>query len=548
LTLTVEGAMSSVKTEAFDYIVVGAGSSGAVIAGRLSEDPDCRVLLVEAGATDRTRLCTVPGMVSVIHTTPQVKKRFDWGYYTAPQRAGAERKMPYVRGRVMGGSSAINGMVYVRGNRANFDAWLAEGCEGWGYADALRCFKRLEAWEGGESEYRGGTGPVKAQASKDLVPATQELIEATAESFKVPVNDDYNGASQEGVGPCQMNAVGGRRYSASEAYVEPARKRKNLTVQLGAVVARVVLEGRRAVGVELIDGGQRRVVRAAREVILAAGVVGTPQILMLSGIGPADELRAVGVDAVADLPVGKNMHDHLFVPMTFLAPGAIHRGTPAHFFGGMIAEAFKGNTWFSRTVFDALAFVPTGRPTGGVPDMQIHCLPWSYPSPNQDRPVRPEVDLRPALTIMPTLIYPKSRGVVRLASSDATAAPFIDPGFLNEPDDARLLLEGIKRVREMMAGARMAKVTTGELHPGPAFASDAAMAAELPTRIHTVYHPVGTCRMGTDARSVVDPALRVRGIDGLRVADASIMPSITGGNTNVPCMMIGERAVELLRA
>ena len=540
--------MSRTSAEEFDYIVVGAGSSGAVIAGRLSADESCRVLLLEAGGTDRTRLCTVPGMVSIIHVTPQVKKRFDWGYYTAPQPNGAERKMPYVRGKVMGGSSAINGMVYVRGHRKNFDGWLAEGCEGWGWTDALRCFKRLEDWEGGETEYRGAGGPVKAQASKDIVPATQELIQGISESFGVPVLDDYNGASQEGVGPCQMNAVGGRRYSASEAYVEPARGRKNLTVKLGAVVTRVVLEGTRAVGVELLEGGQKRVVRAAREVVLSAGVLGSPQILMLSGIGPADELRALGVDVAADLPVGRNMHDHLFVPMTFLAPGAIHRGTPGHFFAGMIAEAFKGNTWFSRTVFDALAFVRTGRDTGGVPDMQIHCLPWAYPSPNQDRPVRPEVDLRPALTIMPTLIYPKSRGVVRLASAEPTAAPFIDPGFLREPDDAKLLLEGIARVREMMAGARMSKVTTGELHPGPTFASDAAMAAELPTRIHTVYHPVGTCRMGVDDRAVVDPKLRVKGIEGLRVADASIMPSITGGNTNIPCIMIGERAVELLRA
>ena len=534
--------------EAFDYIVVGAGSSGGVIAGRLSEDPTCRVLLLEAGVTDRTRLCTVPGMVSIIHTTPQVKKKFDWGYYTVPQPGGAGRKMPYVRGRVMGGSSAINGMVYVRGNRKNYDDWLAEGCTGWGWADVLRCFTRLEAGAGGENDDRGAGGPVKAQASKDIVPASQELILGISESFGVPVLDDYNGASQEGVGPCQMNAVGGRRYSSSEAYVEPARKRKNFSAKLGAVVTRVVLEKKRAVGVEVLEGKEKRVIRATREVILAGGVIGSPQILMLSGVGPAAELRALGIDVEVDLPVGRNMHDHLFVPMSFLAPGAVHRGTPAHFFGGLLAETFRGNTWFSRTVFDALAFVRTGRDTGGVPDMQIHCLPWAYPSPNQDLPVRPVVDLRPALTIMPTLIYPKSRGTVRLASSDATAAPRIDPGFLDEPDDARLLLEGIQRVREMMSGARMAKVTTGELHPGADFLSDSAMAAEIPNRIQTVYHPVGTCRMGVDERAVVDPDLRVKGIEGLRVADASIMPSITGGNTNVPCMMIGERCVEILRA
>ena len=529
-----------------DYIVVGAGSAGGIVAARLAEDPTCRVLLLEAGGTDRTRLCTVPGMVSIIHTTPQVKKKFDWGFYTAPQQHGAGRRMPYVRGKVLGGSSAINGMVYVRGNRQNYDDWLADGCPGWGYADAVRCYKRLEDWEGGADEHRGAGGPIAVTRSKSLVPATSALIDAIAETCGVPVLDDYNGASQLGVGPCQMNARGGVRYSTSEAYVHPASKRPNFRVQSGAVVARVVFEGRRAVGVELLEGTERRIVRATREVILSAGVIGSAHLLMLSGIGPADELRAQGVSPLADLPVGKNLHDHLFVPLTFLAPGAEHRGTPWHFFSGMIAEAIKGDTWFSRTVFDAMGFVRSSR-ANGVPDTQIHCLPWSYPSPNQDLPVRPVVDTRPALTVMPTLIYPKSRGEVRLVSSDPTAAPHIDPHFLEDPDDRRLLLEGIKLVREIMASKRLAGVVTGELHPGQGFTSDQAMAAELPSRIHTVYHPVGTCRMGSDERAVVDPALRVRGVDGLRVADASIMPSITGGNTNAPTMMIGERCAELIR-
>jgi choline dehydrogenase-like flavoprotein len=529
-----------------DYIVVGAGSSGGIIAARLAEDPACRVLLLEAGGTDRTRLCTVPGMMSVIHTTPQVKKRFDWGYYTAPQKHGNGRRLPYVRGRVLGGSSAINGMVYVRGNHQNYDGWRDDGCPGWGYADIVHCYRRLEDWEGGADAHRGAGGPVPVTRSTDLVPATAALIEAISETCGVPVLDDYNGASQLGVGPCQMNARGGRRFSTSEAYVHPAAKRPNFRVQSGVVVARVIFEGRRAVGVEVIEDGARRVLRATREVILSAGVIGSAQILMLSGVGPADELREHGIDAVSDLPVGRNLHDHLFVPLTFLAPQALHRGTAWHFLGGMLTEAIKGDTWFARTVFDAMAFVRSSQ-ANGVPDMQIHCLPWSYPAPNQDLPVRPEVDLRPALTVLPTLIYPRSRGEVRLASADPTAAPHIDPHFLEDPDDRRLLLEGIKLVREIMASKSLAGVVTGELHPGPAFASDAAMAAELPTRIHTVYHPVGTCRMGSDARAVVDPELRVRGVEGLRVADASIMPRITGGNTNAACMMIGERCAELMQ-
>ncbi len=534
--------------EEADYVIVGAGSAGGVLAGRLSQDRGNEVLLLEAGGTDRTRLCTQPGMISIVHTTPQVKKRFDWGFYTAPQTHGGGRRIPYVRGRVLGGSSAINGMVYVRGHRQNYQDWAAEGCTGWDFPDVVRAYKALEDWEDGETELRGAGGPIAVTRSKDLTPASQALVEAIAGTCGVPQLDDYNGPSQEGVGPCQMNARDGLRYSSTEGYVHPFRKRENLKVVTGAVVSRVVLEGGRAVGVELIDGRERRVIRARREVILCAGVIGSAHILMLSGIGPDAQLREHGITTVANLPVGQNLHDHLFLPMTYLAPQALHRGTAWHFFGGMIREAFRGGTWFSRTVFDALGFVRSSAARPGVPDIQLHCLPWSYPSPNQDRPVRPVVDKRPALTVMPTLIYPKSRGEVRLASADPTAAPHIDPHFLEDGDDRRLLLEGIKLVREIMASARLRDVVAGELHPGADFSSDQAIAAELPNRIHTVYHPVGTCRMGVDERAVVDPQLRVRGIEGLRVADASIMPSITGGNTNAPSMMIGERCAELVLA
>ncbi len=535
----------------FDYIVVGAGSAGCIVAARLAEKKDVRVLLLEAGGSDRSRFCTIPGMVSVIHTIPQVKKRFDWGYYTVPQRHAADRRIPTVRGKVLGGSSAINGMLFVRGNRSNYDGWAADGCPGWGYADVLPAFKRLEDWEGGGNEYRGAGGPVAVTRQRDVTAASTAFVEALAGACGVPVVDDYNAGRQEGAMLFQMSARGGRRYSSSEAFIEHNAS-TNLATRMGVVVTRVVFEGRRAVGVEIVGGdgrAEREVLRARREVVLCAGVIGSPHLLMLSGIGPAGHLRQHGIDVMADLPVGENLHDHLFVPLTFLAPEAVHKGTAWHFFGGMLAEATRGDTWFGRTVFEGGGFVRSSRARDGVPDLQIHSLPWSYPSPNQDAPVRPVVDMRPALTVMPTLIYPKSRGEVRLASADPTAAPLIDPHYLEDPDDARFLIEGIKLVREVMAHPRLKGMVDGELYPGTeVMGNDQAVARELPMRIHTVYHPVGTCRMGSDDRAVVGPDLRVRGVDGLRVADASIMPSITGGNTNAPSLMIGERCVELMLA
>ena len=532
----------------YDYVVVGAGSAGCIVAARLSEDSACRVLLVEAGGSDRTRYCKKPGMVSIIHTVPQIKKRFDWGFYTSAQGNAMERVIPYPRGKVMGGSSSINGMVFVRGNRKNYDDWAADGCDGWSYDEVLPYFKRLESFDEGDPAYRGSDGPIKVTRRAEVSPVSAALRDAIASGCDVPVLDDYNGAEQQGSAYVQMNAKDGLRYSTSEAYIEPARDRDNLDIDIGVQVLRVVVENGRAVGVELVDGkGERQLVRASREVVLSAGSVGSPQILMLSGIGPADQLRGLGIDVHADLPVGDNLHDHLFVPLVYLAPKAGHRGTALHFLGGMLKEAIRGGTWFSQTVFEVMAFVPSGLGENGVPDLQIHSLPWAYPAPNQDAGGRPKVDKRPAITVQPTMIYPKSRGTLRLASAEPRDAPIIDPRFLSDPADAELLMRGIEVTRAFMADPAIAGELNGELEPGEPFADAAAMRAELPNRVCTVYHPVGTCRMGADDRAVVDPQLRVRGVDGLRVVDASIMPRITGGNTNAPCMMIGEKAADLLR-
>lgn len=530
----------------YDYIVVGAGSAGCILANRLAAG-NASVLLLEAGGSDENRYCQIPGMVSVIHAIPQVKQKFDWGYYTTPQVHAAQRRIPSTRGKVLGGSSSINGMLFVRGHRQNFDDWAAEGCKGWAFDDVLPSFKRLEDWEGGATALRGAGGPIAVTKQKDITEASQALVEAMAAACGVPVVDDYNAESQEGSMVFQSSTRKGLRYSTSLAYLR-RNQQKGLTVRPTSTVTRIVIERSKAVGVEIAVGREREVIRAKSEVILAAGVFGSPHLLLLSGVGPAAHLTEHGIPVVSDLPVGDNLHDHLFVPLTFLAKGAVHRGTAMHFLGGVLSEAFGGDTWFGRTVFEGGAFVRSKHASRGIPDLQIHSLPWAYPSPNQDAPIRHVVDKRPALTIMPTLIYPESRGRLRLASANPLDAPQIDPAYLSEPRDAQFLLDGVRLARDIMAHPLMKGVVTAELHPGPSVADEAALRRELPTRIHSVYHPVGTCRMGTDERAVVDPKLRVYGVEGLRVVDASIMPSVTGGNTNAPAMMIGERAAELMRA
>ena len=532
-----------------DYIVAGAGSAGCVLARRLAES-GASVILLEAGGPDRTMLVRKPGMIAIFHNVPALKKRLDWGYYTAPQEAALGRRIPQPRGRVLGGSGSINGMLFVRGNRKNYDDWAAAGCAGWSYADVLPSFKRLEDWEDGASDLRGSGGPVKVTRQKDLTPASQAFIEALAATAGVKKIDDYNGESQEGAAVFQQNASGGLRYSSSVGYLDH-HSLPNLTVTTRALITRVVIEKGRAIGVEVVTEAGPSTIAASREVILCAGVYGSAQLLMLSGVGPAGHLRQHGIAVAADLPVGDNLHDHMFVPMTYCMDSARNRGTTPYFFGGIVREAVRGDTWMGRTVFEAVGFVRSSQASGvsgseQIPDLQVHALPWSYPFPNQDSPARQKVDKRPALTVMPTLIYPQSRGTLRLASADPSAAPVIDPGYLTEPDDSRVLLDGIELIRETMASPLVSGQVSLELNPGPGFPDRAARAAELPNRATSVYHAVGTCRMGTDDRAVADPALRVRGIDGLRVADASIMPGITGGNTNAPAMMIAEHAARLI--
>ncbi|MEV6236129.1 GMC family oxidoreductase N-terminal domain-containing protein [Lentzea sp. NPDC051838] len=521
-----------------DYVVVGSGSSGAAIAGRLAES-GASVIVLEAGKTDEKLMVRKPGLVGPMHAVPQLKKPFDWGYYTVPQKHALDREMPVPRGKVVGGSSSINGMVYVRGNRANFDSWAAEGNEGWDADSVNAAYKRMEDFEDGENTFRGKGGPIKVTRIRNPEEGSLQFLQATADAVGCKILDDYNAESQEGVSRMQQNAAHGLRYSASRGYLHHLAPR-TLELQSGVLVRKVLIENGRAVGVSVTDpDGTQRTVRAGKEVILSAGFVGSAQLLMLSGVGHAEHLREHGIDVVADLPVGDNLHDHMFHALTFHVSSSRHKGSPLYFARGLTAELLRpGTSFLANSVFEAVAFLKTSQ-AGQIPDLQLHLLPWAYVSPNQDAPIRHDVDQRPALTVLTTLIYPKSRGTLRLASADPAAAPLIDPQYLSDPADLEVLAEGSEMVREIFASKAFNGSVKSEIHPGAQVRGQDLRDA-IPNRATSVYHGVGTCRMGVDELAVVDPDLKVRGVEGLRVCDASIMPSITGGNTNAPAIMIGE--------
>jgi choline dehydrogenase-like flavoprotein len=541
-------AKSAPYADEADYVVVGSGSSGAAIAGRLAQS-GASVIVVEAGKSDNQFLVKKPGMIGPMHSVPEIKARVDWGFYSTPQKHLLERKMPVPRGKVVGGSSSINGMVYVRGNRANYDSWAAEGNTGWDADSVNAAYRRMEDFEDGANDYRGKGGPIRVTRNKTPQEGTLQFIQAASDTLGAKILDDYNGESQEGVSRMQQNAADGLRYSASRGYIHHL-KPGGLELQRETLVRKVVIENNRAVGIEVTDvskkgNGRQRTIRAGKEVILSAGFVGSAQLLMLSGIGHAQHLRDHGIEVIADLPVGDNLHDHMFHALTFHVTSSKMRGNAFFFAKGVAKElARPGKSFMANSVFEAVAFLRTSQ-AADVPDLQLHLLPWSYTSPNQDEPVRHDVDPRTALTVLSTLIYPRSRGTLRLASADPTDKPLIDFQYLADPGDLEVLAEGSEMVREIMGGAAFGGAVKEEIHPGASLKGQELRDAIL-NRATSVYHGVGTCRMGVDELAVVSPDLRVRGIEGLRVCDASIMPSITGGNTNAPAIMIGERGADLV--
>ena len=537
--------MTAAAGELADYVVVGSGSAGAIVARRLA-DAGAVVTLIESGRQRRGPLVTVPGLCGAMHAVTALQRSVTWPAYSVAQRHLNGRQLPQSHGRVLGGGSVINGMAFVRGNRQNYDDWAADGANGWAFSDVLPAFRRLESFEDGPTDLRGGDGPIAVERATGLASVTQSYMTALAATAGVGINDDYNAAHQAGVAPIQQSARAGRRTGTDRGYLWDAPP--NLRVLTGVTATRVVVEHGRAVGVELVASGHRRTVspaRASREVIISAGSLGSPRLLMLSGIGHAAHVGGHGIKVVADLPVGDNLHDHLFVPMCYQAPGG-RSASLRSFAQAAVREIVRPrSTHLAHTPFEALGFVNSGLRTGtDVPDLQMFILPMGYPE-NQDQPGLHLPDSSPSLTLMPTMIYPESRGTLRLASTDPFAAPLIDPNYLAEPRDLATLVAGMELVRETVVHPAIAQEVGHEMLPG-SHQSGADLAEFVRRNASGVYHPVGTCRMGTDERAVVDPALRVHGVDGLRVADASIMPNIVGGNTNAASMMIGERAAELI--
>jgi choline dehydrogenase len=517
----------------YDFIVVGAGSAGCALAGRLTEDPRVRVLLLEAGGSDRNLGIRTPAAFSKLFRT-----RFDWAYDTEPQEHLAGRRLFWPRGKVLGGSSSINAMIYIRGHRATFDAWAAAGCTGWGYDDLLPIFKRSESYGEGPSEFHGGDGPLSVVPLLEPNPLSPTFVEA-ATGLGLVRNDDFNGPKQEGVGLYRVTQKGGRRCSAAAAFIQPALGRPNLTLRTGALATRLLWQGQRAVGVEYRHGKQGRQDQAG-EVILCGGAVNSPQLLMLSGIGPEAHLRELGIPLVADSPgVGENLQDHLLIALNYRCLRPVTLGG-AETLGNLLKYLLLRRGPLTSNVAEAGGFVRLNPPSL-LPDLQLHFAPSFYVDHGFGNPKGH------GFGVAPTLVQPKSRGRLWLRSADPASAPAIDPRYFSEPDDARLLIEGFRLGRRILHSSAFDEYRGEALEPVPEDAGDEVILDLLRRRVETIYHPVGTCRMGVGDEAVVDPELRVRGVEGLRVADASIMPEITNGNTNAPSIAIGEKAAELLR-
>jgi choline dehydrogenase len=522
-----------------DYVIVGAGSAGCVVADRLSED-GAQVVLLEAGPTDWHPMIHIPAGALHLRANPLV----NWNYYAEPEAEIGNRSLHWPRGRVLGGTSSINGMLYVRGNPADYDGWAQMGCRGWSYSDVLPYFKKSERYAPGDGQYRGKSGPLLVEDYRTILPLTHRFVEA-AQQAGFPLTRDYNGAVQEGVGYSQMTRNGRFRGSTARTFLAEARRRPNLRVVTKAIATRVLLDGKRCIGAAFRQNGVDNRALAAREVVISGGTVNSPHLLQISGIGPAADLQSIGVVVTHDLPgVGGNLSDHFAARITHRVKDEVSVNQLAHglkLVGEIGRFAVTGRGALTFGVTTAMVFC---RSREGLesPDLQLLFTPGSYDPNGIGR-----LEREPGMTLVVCIARPDSRGTIIAHSADPLDRPSIRPNYLSAASDLRALLAGIAHARRIFAAPPLARHSAAETMPGADIQSDGALIAFLRDAGTNLHHPVGTCRMGEDPMAVVDSRLRVRGLEGLRVVDASVMPTVTTGNTNAPTIMIGEKGAAMIR-
>jgi choline dehydrogenase-like flavoprotein len=525
-----------------DYIIIGGGSAGCVLAARLTEDPSVRVALIEAGPPDSSVLIHCPAGLALLAKNGQA----NWAFETVPQPGLGGRRGYQPRGKVLGGSSSVNAMIYARGQHADYDEWAAQGNEGWGWRDVLPYFKRAEHNERGADAFHGTGGPLNVMDLRSPNRFGPVFVQAAVQAGFAP-NPDFNGADQEGVGMYQVTHQKGERFSAAKAYLTPNLSRPNLQVITQAYTTRILMEGKRAVGIEYREGGQLHQLKAAREVLLCAGALQSPQLLMLSGIGPAAHLQSHGIAVAHDLPgVGRNLHDHVDVVQVVDAPqlkdlfGLSAAGLVRVLKGIFEWRNFRSGM-LTTNFAEAGGFIKSD-PGEARPDLQLHFVVGKLVDHGR------KTVFGHGYSCHVCLLRPQSRGSVQLASRDPAAAPLIDPNFLGDADDLQRLVRGFKIMRRILSQSALAGYGGRELPASAGATTDEQIEAFIRSRADTIYHPAGSCRMGSGALDVVDAKLQVHGVAGLRVVDASIMPRLVSGNTNAPTIMIAEKAADMIKA